>query len=62
MESKVASNKILINQESSTIKNMLTSLVLYEQRETTEIALEHGKLIEEPMVETNFQRLNDSCF
>ena len=25
---------------------MLTSLVVYEQRETSDIALEHGKLIE----------------
>ena len=29
-----------INQEPSTIKNMLTSLVLYEQRETADITLE----------------------
>ena len=39
-----------INQEPSTIKNILNFLVLYEQRETADIALEHGKLIEESMV------------
>ena len=38
---------------------MLTSLVLYEQRETADIALEHGNLIEDSMVENNFQHIND---
>ena len=44
-----------INQWPSTIKNMLTSLVLYE---TAGIAQKHWKLIEESMVETNFHHLN----
>ena len=39
---------------------MLTSLVLHEQREIADIALENGQLIEESMVETNFLYLNDS--
>ena len=36
---------------------MLTVLVLYEQHETADTALENGQLTEEPMVETNFQYL-----
>ena len=35
-------------------------MVLHEQREIADIALENGQLIEESMVETNFLYLNDS--